>query len=77
MPPPPHRAFLLKLSPPLRDPYLMLKNNTKASMNKLLFLFFFTSTINYLNYFTARERDKVIFIRYFFKPFLKLFLFFG
>lgn len=39
--PPPHRAFLLKLSPPLRDPYLMLKNNTKASMNKLLFLFFF------------------------------------
>lgn len=56
--PPPHGAFLLKLSPPLRDPYLVLKNNMKASMNKLLFLFFFTSTINYLNYFTARERDR-------------------
>lgn len=39
--PPPHGAFLLKLSPPLRDPYLMLKNNTKASMTNFFSFFFY------------------------------------
>lgn len=34
-------SLLPKLSSPLRDPYLVLKNNRKASMNQLLFLSFF------------------------------------
>lgn len=41
---------------PQGGPDLMLGNNMKASMNKLFF--FLTSRINYLNYFTARERDR-------------------
>lgn len=57
---PPLRRTFSSSPYPLRDPDLMLKNNVKASVNKLVFwvCFFFLTRINYLNYFTARERDR-------------------